>query len=158
MSTLVSRLVSAVFPSASVLAALLAALVGCGATRAPARARATTVSSASAALPDQAPADLVDATIATRTHAIRACYAEARANARDVRGKVTVFFRIAPTGAVSWAREAHDGEPHPATAAARSEPSFPDRGVVECVVSEFRGLSFPPARNETLVVYPLVFD
>lgn len=123
---------------------------GCASPRArapaPSASGAGAASSAaltSASLPDEAPAEVVSDTIAARTHALKACYASAGAAPP---GTVKVVFQIAPSGTVAWAREARDGTP------------FPRREVVECVVSEFRAMTFPAAHHETLVVYPIVFE
>ncbi len=87
--------------------------------------------------------ELIQETIRSQYDDLRACYERALAGNRNASGVVTVRFVIAKNGQVREAR---------ATA-----NSLPDCGAVQCMLSVFRGLSFPEPNPPGIVtvVYPI---
>jgi hypothetical protein len=77
--------------------------------------------------------------------AYRQCYESALKTNAQLQGTVTVSFVIAPDG--STMNAADHGS------------SLPDAGVIQCVVSGFSRLAFPPPQGGYVtVVYPVAFS
>ena len=76
----------------------------------------------------------------------RRCYEDGLRSNPDLRGGVKVRFIIGRDGAVS-------------NAARHADSDLPDPAVVQCIVSEFCGISFPkPEGGIVKAVYPMVFE
>ncbi len=90
------------------------------------------------------PSDLVQRTVRQSFGRFRACYEAGLRGNPTLSGRVTVRFVIGRDGAVM--------------SAMNGGSDLPDSGVVSCVVSAFRGLSFPvPPDGIVTVTYPIVF-
>jgi hypothetical protein len=88
------------------------------------------------------PPEAVQATVRARFTAFRACYEAGLARDPELTGTVTVMTVFGEDGVT---KEASD-----------KESTLPDKGVVDCIVGEFRKLAYPRARGgDVTVLYPI---
>lgn len=74
-----------------------------------------------------------------------ACYQHRKV--KDLRGSINVNFVIAPDGSVPYAAALEQGT------------TLEDGGVIECVLSAFKRLTFPaPTGGRAVATYPLNFE
>ncbi len=91
------------------------------------------------------PPEVIQRVVRQNFGRFRACYEIGLRNNPNLEGRVAVAFTIGRDGAVGGASNAGS--------------SLPDSGVVSCVASSFRGLSFPaPEQGIVTVTYPISFS
>jgi hypothetical protein len=107
--------------------------------------RAPSVRELSATVNGRLPPEVIQRIVRQNFGGFRACYERGLRGNPSLQGRVAVKFVIDRGGGVA--------------VAADGGSDFPDRGVVQCVVSGFSQLSFPePEGGRVTVVYPIVFD
>lgn len=91
------------------------------------------------------PPEVIQRVVRQNFGRFRACYETGLRSNPNLQGRVSVAFSIGRDGAVGGASNAGS--------------DLPDSGVVSCVVSSFRGLSFPaPEAGIVTVSYPISFS
>lgn len=106
----------------------------------------------------------VQKTVRANFAAFRECYERGLKGNPHLQGSVVVFLLVAPDGTVRMAKSKSEsdgikmyveGRVLPASVAATT---MPDPVVVDCIVEEYKKLSFPRSGDTTPVVYPLKFE
>ncbi len=91
------------------------------------------------------PKEVVQRIVRQNFGRFRLCYERGLQQNPNLEGRVAVSFSISQTGAVEDARNGGS--------------SLPDASVVACIVSAFRGLSFPrPESGRARVIYPMMLS
>lgn len=107
------------------------------------KARPPKMHSAAQEMTGQLPPEVIQRIVRNNYGRFRACYEGALRNNPNLSGRVVVNFVIGRDGSVSSVGGGGD---------------LPDAGVVSCVASNFRGLTFPPPEHGIVTVsYPIVF-
>lgn len=109
----------------------------------PHKARPPQMRSEQQTLTGQLPPEVIQRIVRNNYGRFRACYESALRNNPNLSGRVVVNFVIGRDGAVNSVGGGGD---------------LPDAGVISCVASNFRGLTFPPPEHGIVTVsYPIVF-
>jgi Ca-activated chloride channel family protein len=109
-----------------------------------AAATAPGASFADATVQGSLPKEVITRIVRQNMSGVRLCYEQGLTKNPKLQGRVTVRFAISPLGNVMMASS--------------TESTLDDPEVVRCVVSVFRGLSFPqPEGGPVTVVYPVDF-
>lgn len=90
--------------------------------------------------------DLIQKVVRANFDPLRTCYESGLKRNRDLQGRVAVKFVIDTEGRVVSAVDAGS--------------DMPDREVIQCIVAEYRKLTFPKPEGGGIVtvIYPIVFN
>ncbi|MEZ4223583.1 MAG: AgmX/PglI C-terminal domain-containing protein [Polyangiaceae bacterium] len=106
--------------------------------------RGAPLSADEAAIDGQLPGESIQRTVRLSAGRFRDCYRKGLERQPQLEGRVVVRFSIRADGLVRDARE--------------ETTSLADRATRQCVLATFFDLTFPPARGEVAVSYPLRFE